>query len=153
MKPEALYHAGIVVEDFDATLAWFTTIAGYRWCQEYAGDVSVVTPEGEITVPMRLSYSMNEPRLEILQAVPGTLWMPADSGVHHLGYWSDDVDADLATLTATGLTVEARAPLPDGSSLWAYCKAASGPRVELVSRVIEPALSQMFATERAASRS
>ncbi len=153
MKAAALYHTGIVVEHFDATLAWFTRTAGYQWCEPYAGDVTVTTPAGEVVVPMRISYSVNEPRLEILQAVPGTLWMPADSGVHHLGYWSDDVDADLRTLVSEGLTVEAQAPLPDGSLMWAYCKAPTGPRVELVSRVIEPALTQMFASARADSAS
>ena len=31
MKPENLYHSGIVVDDLDATLDWFTKVAGYRW--------------------------------------------------------------------------------------------------------------------------
>ena len=31
MKPDDLYHKGIVVDDRDATLKWFTVVAGYRW--------------------------------------------------------------------------------------------------------------------------
>ena len=152
MRADALYHSGIVVEDFDATLEWFTRVAGYQWGELFAGDVTVSTPAGDVVVPMRIAYSVDEPRLEILQAAEGTLWMPADSGVHHLGYWSDDVDADLATLLAEGLTLEAVAPMPDGSALWAYCKPPTGPRIELVSRVIEPALTEMFAAARAGDR-
>jgi hypothetical protein len=148
LKAEALYHSGIVVDDFDATLDWFSQTAGYRWCEPYAGDQVVVTPDGEITVPMRITYSTTEPRLEILQSAPGTLWMPSDSGVHHLGYWSDDVCADMAMLQARGLDVEAQAPLPDGSLLWVYCKAPTGPRIELVSRVMEPALTEWFTRPR-----
>jgi len=148
MKPEDLYHTGIVVEDFDAALQWFTDVAGYRWCDELALEQVVWTPDGERTVPIRFAYSTSEPRLEVLQAVPGTVWMPSTSGVHHLGYWSDDVDRDVDTLVRHGLEAEVKAPKPDGSSMWAYCRGDSGPRVELVSRSLEPMMADWFATGR-----
>ena len=73
---------------------------------------------------MKMVYSGAEPRLELLQTVPGTVWTPADSGVHHLGYWSDDVESDLATLESNGMTLEVKSYNPDGSGtlLWAYAK-------------------------------
>jgi catechol 2,3-dioxygenase-like lactoylglutathione lyase family enzyme len=142
MRPEDLYHAGIVVEDFDATLAWFTETAGYRWCQPYTGEQLVVTPDGEETIPMRLTYSVDEPHIEILQAVPGTVWMPADSGIHHLGYWSDEVDEDVAKLERNGLKLEVTAPLPDGATLFAYCKGAGRTRIELVNRIMQPMITE-----------
>ncbi|HMK62084.1 MAG TPA: VOC family protein [Acidimicrobiales bacterium] len=148
MKPESLYHTGIVVDDFEAALAWFTEVAGYRWCEELALDQTVWTPGGDRTVPIRFAYSMSEPRLEILQAVPGTVWMPANSGIHHLGYWSDDVDADLDVLGGAGYEAEVKAPTAKGSSLWAYCRADGRPRVELVSRSLEPMMAEWFATGR-----
>lgn len=148
MKPEDLYHTGIVVEDFDGALRWFTKVAGYRWCDELALDQTVWTPAGDQTVPIRFAYSMSTPRLEVLQAVPGTVWMPSNSGIHHLGYWSDDVDADVEVLAGAGLAVEVKAPIPGGSSLWAYCRGDSGPRVELVSRSLEPMMAKWFATGR-----
>jgi hypothetical protein len=40
---------------------------------------------------MKRAHSGSDPRLELLQTVPNTVWTPADSGVHHIGYWSDDV--------------------------------------------------------------
>ena len=148
MKPEDLYHTGIVVEDFEAALEWFTKVAGYRWCDELALEQTVWTTGGERTIPIRFAYSMSEPRLEVLQAVPGTVWVPSNSGIHHLGYWSDDVDADLAVLAEAGLQVEVKAPTPKGSSLWAYCRGESGPRIELVSRALEPMMAEWFATGR-----
>jgi len=148
MKPEDLYHTGIVVEDSDASLRWFSEVAGYRWCDELALEQSVWTPSGVRTVPIRFAYSMNEPRLELLAAVPNTVWVPSSSGAHHLGFWSDDVDRDIETLVAHGLRVEVRAPMPDGASLWAYCHGLSGPRVELVSRSLEPMMAEWFATGR-----
>lgn len=148
MKPEDLYHIGIVVDDLDRTLGWFTKIAGYRWCEEYAGDQLVETPEGELTIPMRFCYSMNKPRLEILQSVPGTLWTPSNSGIHHLGYWSDNVNDDVETLVDAGHEVEARVPLPDGSVLWAYCRGEGATRIEFVSSMIRPIMTQWFETGR-----
>ena len=148
MKPGNLYHAGIVVDDLDATLDWFTKVCGYRWTDVVEAEQVVETPKGEQTIPMRMAYSGTEPRLEILQTVPGTVWVPADSGVHHLGYWSDDVESDLATLAANGMRYEVRSYNPDGSGtlLWAYCKGPIGPRVEFVSRAMKPFIEYWWST-------
>jgi catechol 2,3-dioxygenase-like lactoylglutathione lyase family enzyme len=148
VKPENLYHSGIVVDDLDATLDWFTKVAGYRWTDVVEVDQVAQTPDGEITIPMRMAYSGSAPRLEILQTAPGTIWVPADSGVHHLGYWSDDVESDLATLEANGMRYEVKSYNPDGSGtlLWAYCKRSTGPRIELVSRAMEPFIEYWWST-------
>lgn len=144
MKPTDLYHAGIVVDDFDEALARFSATHGYRWCEPVAIDQFITTPAGEQTVPMRIVYSVDEPRIEILQSIPGTIWTPADSGIHHLGYWSDDVEADVASLVATGMELEATTPLDDGSPLFAYCHGPGRTRIELVNRVMEPMISEWF---------
>ena len=144
MKPGDLYHAGIVVDDFDQALARFSVTHGYRWCEPVAIDQLIITPSGEQTVPMRIVYSVDEPRIEILQTIPGTIWTPADSGIHHLGYWSDDVDADVVSLLATGMELEATTPLDDESPLFAYCHAPGRTRIELVNRVMEPMMSEWF---------
>jgi lactoylglutathione lyase len=148
MKAEDLFHTGIVVEDLDAARHWLSDVAGYRWCDEYAGEVAVETVGGEIEVPIRFAYSMSEPRLELVQAVAGTVWVPASSGIHHLGYWSDDVERDLATLAGQGLQVEVRAISGRSRTQWAYCKGTVGPRIELVDGALEPMLSAWFATGR-----
>ncbi len=129
MKAEDLYHTGIVVDDLEATMRWLQKVAGYTWTDVVTVDQEAVTPHGEVTIPMKMVYSGAEPRLELLQTVPGTVWTPADSGVHHLGYWSDDVENDLATLESNGLTFEVKSYNPDGSGtlLWAYVKGRRAP--------------------------
>ena len=102
MKAENLYHTGIVVDDLDATMEWFSTVAGYIWTDVVEVEQVAQTPAGEVTIPMKMVYSGADPRLELLQTVPGTIWTPANSGVHHIGYWSDDVESDLATLERNG---------------------------------------------------
>ena len=57
VKAENLYHTGIVVDDLDATMEWFTKVAGYTWTDVVTVDQEAVTPDGEITIPMRMAYS------------------------------------------------------------------------------------------------
>jgi hypothetical protein len=151
MKAENLYHTGIVVNDLDAAMEWLTQIAGYTWTDVVTVDQDAVTPAGEVTIPMKMVYSGAEPRLELLQTVPDTVWTPSDSGVHHIGYWSDDVESDLAALESSGMTFEVKSYNPDGSGtlLWAYVKGASGPRIELVSRSMEPFIAYWWASASA----
>jgi len=148
VKAESLYHTGIVVDDLERTMQWLTDVAGYTWTDIVSVDQDAMTPDGEVTIPMRMVYSRADHRLELLQTVPGTVWTPADSGVHHIGYWSNDVETDLATLESNGMNVEAKSYNPDGSGtlLWAYAKGRIGPRIELVSRNMEPFIAYWWGT-------
>lgn len=155
MKAENLYHTGIVVDDLEATMDWLAKVAGYTWTQVVSVDQQAVTADGEVSIPMKMVYSGVEPRLELLQTVPNTVWTPADSGVHHIGYWSDDVEADVVALESNGLTVEVKSYNPDGSGtlLWAYLKGTTGPRIELVSRSMEPFIAYWWESANAAPTS
>jgi hypothetical protein len=148
MKAENLYHTGIVVDDLEATMAWLAKVAGYTWTDIVTANQEAVTLDGDVTIPMKMVYSGADPRLELLQTVPGTVWTPADSGVHHIGYWSDDVETDLATMESSGMAVEVKSYNPDGSGalLWAYAKGPTGPRIELVSRNMQPFVAYWWAT-------
>lgn len=140
------YHVGIVVEDLDSAKAQLSDLFGYLWGPEVASDVTVRLAAETVELNLRLAYSVSEPRVELVQQLPGTLWEPAaGSGVHHLGYWSDDVGADGARLEAAGFAHEASGVAPDGSPVWAYHRSASGPRIELVSRALQPLLASLWA--------
>jgi hypothetical protein len=149
VRPEDQFHVGIVVDDLDAALSQFSDLFGYGWCDEIAVTTRVTLPGGEVDLDMRFAYSMNEPRLEIIQQIPGTLWVPVgDSGIHHVGYWSDDVTRDSAELERRGLAREAAGAHPDGTMVWSYHRSASGPRIELVATGLRPALEQYWTTGR-----
>jgi len=146
LRPDDQFHIGIVVDDLDATLAQLTELFGYRWCDVVEAPSPVALATGETVVDFRFAYSMDVPRLEIIQAIPGTLWTPvAASGIHHLGYWCDDVDAASAGLERSGLAREAAGVQPDGSATWAYHRGASGPRIELVSARLRPLMERWWA--------
>jgi glyoxalase/bleomycin resistance protein/dioxygenase superfamily protein len=147
-QPADQFHIGIVVEDFESSLAELSELFGYEWCDEMTNPTDVVYADGSTAViPTSFAYSMNAPRLEVIRAVPGTLWEPAaGSGVHHMGYWSDDIEAESASLARRGWAREVVGRRPTGEVYWAYHRHGNGPRIELVTRALQPTLEQYFAT-------
>jgi hypothetical protein len=139
------FHVGIVVDDLDATLAEMADLLGYEWCPQISVETPVILPDGETSLGLKFAYSRTTPRVEVIQSIPGTLWIPApQSGLHHLGYWSHDVAVDAERLTSQGYACEAAGLRPDGEQIWAYHRSPGGPRIELVSRQLQPGLEQYW---------
>ncbi|HEY9311033.1 VOC family protein [Williamsia sp.] len=146
MKAEDLFHVGIVTHDLEATQTQLSSLLGYEWGPEVGAPIEVTLPPGLVTVEVRCAFSITTPRLEVVRSVPGTFWEPAEgSGVHHAGYWSDDVDADAAELTSQGYVTEATRSGPDGSLFFAFLRSDTGYRMELVTRAAEPHMQQCWA--------
>jgi hypothetical protein len=146
MRATDQFHAGIVVDDLDAALAQLSDLFGYEWGDEVHVSQPVQLAAGEVSVDFRFRYSRTEPRLELIASQAGTPWTPAEgSGIHHLGYWSDDITADGAALEAAGFEFEAAGVDPDGTRIWSYHRRAGRPRVELISRALQPLLEPLWA--------
>ncbi len=145
MRAEDLFHVGIVVDDLDASLEDYAALFGYEWCDEVHVEQQVLLAEGEETIDFQFRYSRSVPRIEVIQSQPGTLWTPAaGSGIHHLGYWSDDVSRDGWALEQSGCAMEAAGTNESGLQSWAYHRSVQGPRIELVSLGLRPSLEQMW---------
>lgn len=149
MKPADLFHLGIVTEDMDATMATLSAVLGYEWTGEMGAPITVTLPTGDAVLELRCAYSITVPRLEVVRAIPGTLWEPAPgSGIHHVGYWSDDVAADAAGLEKQGYVLEASRSGSDGVPFFTFHRSESGFRVELVTRQAQPSIERAFGADR-----
>jgi hypothetical protein len=147
LKAADQFHVGIVVDDFESTLAELSAAGGYEWCEEMSRPTDVRYADGTTGVlHASFAYSKDAPRLEIIRSVPGTVWVPAASGVHHLGYWSDDLQADRDALVQAGFATEVEGIGPDGSPFWAYHRHPTGLRIELISRAAQPRMEEYFTT-------
>lgn len=134
LAPADLYHAGIVVADVDEAVERLTKAGGYRWTQTMAYTVPVVTADGPLDVPFEIVYSIDAPHLELVKEIPGTPWTSAPrNAVHHLGYWTDDIDATGVALAAAGYDLEVRSG-GNGPAMFAYYRDPLGVRIELVNR-------------------
>lgn len=147
LKPEDQFHVGIVAEDFEVTLKQLSSLYGFEWHDPMGGPAQVELATGEVAaIDFRCVYSKTAPRLEIVRRVPGTFWEPTPgSGIHHLGYWSDDVAADTAELVGHGYVTEATRKGPDGALFFAFLRSTDGFRVELVDRGAQPSLEGCWA--------
>lgn len=138
MNPADCYHTGLVVDDMTVAAERLTAAMGYRWTKPVESTLSVATADGDIEVPFKFVYSVNAPHLEVIQAVPGTIWTaPPGGGAHHLGYWADDMAAAAAQLERSGYRLEAR-PSGETLSMFAYYLDPAGVRIEIVDRALFP---------------
>jgi hypothetical protein len=152
LRPSDQFHVGIVAEDFEATKNQLSTLFGFEWSDDMGGPIEVALPDGDTSLDFRCAYSRSSgtaaaPLLEIVRRIPGTLWEPTPgSGIHHFGYWSDDVAADVAELERHGYVTEATRKGPDGGLFFAFLRSGgeTGFRVELVSRAAQPSLERAW---------
>jgi Glyoxalase/Bleomycin resistance protein/Dioxygenase superfamily len=146
VRADDLYHVGIVTDDLDALRDEMSDLLGYEWAQEVAATTPVCLAGRDTVLDLRLVYSRTTPRVELVRSVPGNaVYTPAGgSGVHHLGYWSDDLAADRAELEERGYLAEALGQEPGGSPMWGYFSRAGAPRIELVSRAMQEYMEQSW---------
>lgn len=139
---DGFYHWGIVAADFDATCEELAAVCGLTWAKPMRREFDLLQPGGVVTVNFRLTYSVEgPPHYEIVEGSPGTLWDPstAQGGVHHLGFWSEDVAGDAARLIDAGYECGATAATPDGRPTgFSYHRLHSGLWVELVDLARKP---------------
>jgi Glyoxalase/Bleomycin resistance protein/Dioxygenase superfamily len=127
--PGRLFHIGVIVEDLQAGMASWTALLGAKWRQQFCGVSTVHLSGFAADVPFAAVYSEDGPvHIELIPVQHGTVW--SQLGLHHLGFFSDDIEADCAALTARGAQAEATMTL--GSTTLATYLRFGAVRVELI---------------------
>ena len=140
LRPEDLYHTGIVVPDLDAAKARLSALAGYRWINPLTYTLPFRTVTGTRELTSTVVYSVQAPYVELLQEVPGSPWTAAPgNSVHHLGYFTDNLGDSARMLEDNGFTFEMTADVSGSElALFAYYIDANGTRIEIVDRALFP---------------
>ena len=140
LRPEDLYHTGIVVPDLDTAMARLSALAGYRWINPLSYTLPFRTATGTRELTSTIVYSLQSPHVELLQEVPGSPWTAAPgNSVHHLGYFSDSLAESARALEDNGFTFEMTAAVSGSDlALFAYYIDAFGTRIEIVDRALFP---------------
>jgi hypothetical protein len=138
-----LFHTGIVVDDVASAKEEFGDLLGLRWL-DGGGDVPFLLADGPRTLKMVYAYSSEGPHhLELIQSIEDTLWTVAGTGqAHHVGYWTDDVGAASASLSARGLpkVVSIGTHKEDEVPVGVYHQARNGLYIEVLSRALLPVI-------------
>jgi Glyoxalase/Bleomycin resistance protein/Dioxygenase superfamily len=142
------YHVGIVVPDVLRAQALFAEQFGVRWGPVLRLDATEYRDGAgaDVVLPTAICYSADEPHLELIEELPGSVWeRNAHSNLHHIGFWSDDLPADSARLAASACPLQlcgragTQAPVS-----FAYHGHELGIRVEIVDASMREAMAFLF---------
>jgi catechol 2,3-dioxygenase-like lactoylglutathione lyase family enzyme len=143
-----LYHVGIVVPDVESAMAHFTELLGVGWGPVVAtAAFEVRDGDGnDLTFPNKLCYSTVAPYIELVEELPGSVWVCNEhSNIHHVGFWTDALPADSNAIGAS------RCPLQicgrDGNEApvsFAYHRDPLGVRFELVDAAMKPMMEEFM---------
>jgi hypothetical protein len=144
IRHDDYFHTGIVVDDFERAADELAVALGVAWGPGGEMEVPVRLADGAQTISFRYAYTtQGPPYLELVRAVPGTVWTPVAPGqTHHLGYWAHDLAAASRLLAARGLPRVARvgASSEDKPAFAVYHRAQAGVLVELVDAALREAI-------------
>ncbi|MGA7054295.1 MAG: VOC family protein [Mycobacterium sp.] len=140
LRPEDFYHTGIIVPDLDQAMTRLSALAGYRWITPLTYTLPFRTTTGTRELTSKFVYSLESPHVELIQEVPGSVWVGAPgNSIHHLGYFVDSLAESARMLEANGFSFEATADVsPPDLTLFAYYVDAFGTRIEIVDRSLFP---------------
>lgn len=127
IQPENLFHVGLIVPDMTAARASLGESIGVSWTDVTERERQVwMASGGEQKVRFKVCHSMTTFQIELVEQVEGTIWTSSGSGLHHLGYWAADLEAESEHLTETGFPLVAR------TETWVYHESPLGFYVELL---------------------
>ena len=108
----SIWHIGIAVPDLERGQKELGAVFGLRWRPARVRKLTLADAAGRpYEVECHVVFSLGGPfAVEVWQAIPGTpLDMPEAGGVHHIGYWVDDLAAEAKRLDALGYPRYAKA--------------------------------------------
>jgi hypothetical protein len=121
---ESHFQVGFVVPDLEAAMEELGAALGVEMIGPQERDLG----KGLV---LRIAFARTPaPYLELIEGPPGSIWdSTGGARIHHLGYWSEDMDADSARLEAAGMARE----IDLGFARYHGPGSATGARVELIS--------------------
>ena len=144
-----LHHIGIVVKDLKKGIAYYESI-GFGPFKAREGVQTVTIPfKGELNgkpAEWKTTISngkMGEVELELLEPTEGPQALKESldatgEGLHHIGFLSDDVDAEIAKAKKKGLKVWTSAKRADGKIAFCYLYPTEVGKLAVEIRLTHP---------------
>jgi hypothetical protein len=138
----------MVVPDLDSARRELTGQLGVRWGPVlHLDEVEHRDSSGrDLVLPTTICYSVDAPHLELIEEVPGSVWVCNEhSNLHHIGFWSDDLMADGSHLTGSGCPLQLCGRAGDEAPVsFAYHRNDLGVRIEIVDAGMREAMGFLF---------
>jgi catechol 2,3-dioxygenase-like lactoylglutathione lyase family enzyme len=145
------FHVGIVVRDLAAAQAQLHERLGVTWGPVLHLDANDLRDgDGrDLVRPTTICYSVEAPHLELIEEVPGSVWVCNEhSNLHHIGFWTDDLPGDSARLARAGCPLQLAGRSGDvAPHTFAYHGDDAGIRIEVVDAAARHAMGFLFRPE------
>ena len=128
LKLKTLDHIGIQVRDVEEVIeTWERTFGIGPWTVR---EMSRTTPEGEtLTTKLAFAYTDNGVEIELIQSSRNEFIDAHGEGLHHWGFFVDDVDEDAAKAVEQGAKVAFKG---SGGNIHLSGDSPGGVRFELM---------------------
>ncbi len=127
------WHVGVLVADLDKAVAELGVSIGTTFTPPAVVRFEHVEDPDPRAVDIRVAFSRGAvPQLELIEGPPGEgIYSLATygPGLHHLGYWEDDIDRRFPERVRAGSTCVAKVVGPDGGLVAWYGTTAASPGV------------------------
>ena len=143
------FHTGIVVADVEEAMAEISAATGLTWHSLQSLDLDLLIDGEGVSTSVRFSYTVEGPvQLEVADGPKGSFW-DADlyGGLNHMGYWTENLHADIESLEAGGCQL-IYGGAGEGGNLEGFAflvPPAAGMRIELIDVAMRPAFDRWFA--------
>ncbi len=131
----------VVVKDIDEAIEYYSSVFGIGPFRKWEGPLEWAEVHGE---PCDLSLKIAMGRLgdiafELIQAEPGNniyweFFQKHGEGLHHLGFYVDDPEAEMAPLKEKGVEVLQRGGTQRGGFIYMDSTRVGGAILELIKR-------------------
>ena len=143
------FHSGIVVSDVEEAMAEISASTGMSWHSLQSLDLDLLVDGEVVSTSVSFTYSVEGPvQLELAAGPKGSFWdVDLYGGLNHLGYWTEDLQGDIAALKAGGCELIYGGAGEDGGlEGFAFLVPPAAPmRIELIDVAMRPAFDRWFA--------
>jgi catechol 2,3-dioxygenase-like lactoylglutathione lyase family enzyme len=132
-------HVGIVVPNLEEAREELTRLLGLEWHAIRENDVPIRRDDGrEQIVHFRVSFSTQAPHFELIEEVPGTVWVRNEhSNIHHVAFAASSLEEESHRLATAQCPLEVTRVGDQVPDTFAYHRGALGVRVEVMPRTVQ----------------
>ncbi len=142
------FHIGLVVPDLEKAMDDYSKAAGITWYKRQYLELDILVDGEVVSTSVHFNYSKEGPvQVELCSGPEGSFWDAAvHGGLNHVGYWTEDFNADLSRFTSQGWRLRNSGVGEDGQpDAFAYVISPQGQQVELVDVAIRPLFENWYA--------
>lgn len=133
-NPASPFHIGLATVEPDDVQSALTDLLGMRWVALPRPPVQHYSPNGPVKPAPRVSYSADGPlHIEVIKSAPGTIYdWKRGTYLHHIGYWTSHLAANLSQAQSQHWSIEASMRDENGRpAIFAYLTKPGETRIEL----------------------